>query len=166
MGQSVRANLATASGVCVRRTLKILVAAFFLTTLVQAVLWGQDYRGKIQGAVRDPSQAVVVGASVTLRNVNTGAEAVRKTNETGSYLFDLVEPGSYTVTVEMVGFAKFLQENVPLAARGDITVDAVLRTGSLTETVTVTAQASQVQFNTSKLDTTVESRISTGLPQL
>jgi hypothetical protein len=166
MGQSAPANLATASDGCVRRTLKILVAAFFLTTLVQAVLWGQDYRGKIQGAVRDPSQAVVVGASVTLRNVNTGAEAVRKTNETGFYLFDLVEPGSYTVTVQAPGFAKFLQENIPLAARGDITVDAVLRTGSLSETVTVTAQASQVQFNTSKLDTTVESRISAGMPQL
>ena len=80
---------------------------------------------------------MIAGANVTLRNVNTGIAAVRKTNETGHYIFDLVEPGSYSVTVETPGFTKFVQENVPLAARGDITVDAMLKTGDVRETVTV-----------------------------
>ena len=54
--------------------------------------------------------------------------------------------------METPGFTKFLQANVPLAARGDITVDATLKTGDVRETVTVAAEASQVQFTTSKLE--------------
>jgi len=101
-----------------------------------------------------------------LHNVNTGISTVRNTNETGHYIFDLVEPGVYSVTVETAGFTKFVQPNVPLAARGDITVDATLRAGDVRETVTVAAEASQVQFTTSKLETTVESQIAKDVPQL
>ena len=58
----------------------------------------QEYRGRIQGVVTDPSKAVVAGATVTLRNNNTGVAAARTTDATGHYLFDLVEPGTYNVT--------------------------------------------------------------------
>jgi len=149
-----------------RRAARSILAFCVLAPLLTALLWGQEYRGRIQGSVKDQSNAVVVGATVTLRNVKTGVETVTKSNETGNYLFPLVEPGLYTLTVELTGFARFVQENISLGTRGDITVDAVLRPGAVQETVTVSAQASQLQFNTSKLDTTVESRIVEGLPQL
>lgn len=143
-----------------------VIGRLMLCTLLAVVLSGQDYRGRIQGSVRDSSEAVIPGATVTLLNVNTGISVVRKTNETGHYIFDLVEPGAYSVSVETPGFVKFVQGNVPLAARGDITVDATLKTGDVRETVTVTAEASQVQFSTSKLETTVESQIAEQVPQL
>ncbi len=139
-----------------------LILLIFLAVLLNA----QEYRGRIQGIVRDTSDAVIAGATVTLLNVNTGISAERKTNETGHYIFDLVEPGSYSVTVETPGFAKFVQANVPLAARGDVTVDAVMKAGDVRETVTVAAEASQVQFTTSKLETTVEAKLSEELPQI
>jgi hypothetical protein len=72
----------------------------------------QDYRGRIQGAVSDTSKSVIAGAAVTLRNNNTGVAATRSTDGTGRYLFDLVEPGTYSVTVELGGFNRFIQENV------------------------------------------------------
>ena len=131
----------------------------FSLILLAAVLPGQDYRGRIQGDVRDSSNAVIAGATVTLSNVNTGISTVRKTNETGHYLFDLVEPGAYKVSVETPGFSRFVQENVPLASKGDITVDAMLKTGDVRETVTVAAEASRVQFATSKLETTVDTKM-------
>jgi hypothetical protein len=109
---------------------------------------------------------VIAGATVTLHNINTGISTVRSSNETGHYIFDLVEPGSYSVTVESAGFAKFLQEKVPLGSHGDITVDAPLKTGDIREIVTVAAEASQVQFSTSKLETTVEMKIAKEIPQL
>ena len=84
------------------------------------------------------------------------------TGATGHYIFDLVEPGSYSIAVESPGFSKFIQENVPVAARADITVDATLKTGDVRETVTVAAEASQVQFSTSKLETSVEAKIVRG----
>ncbi len=134
--------------------------------LITATLTAQDYRGRIQGTVRDTSDAVIAGASVTLRNINTGILAIRSTDQSGNYVFDLLEPGTWSVSVEHPGFSKFVQANVPLAAHGDITVDARLKTGDVRETVTVSAEASQVQFSTSKLDTTVESKIAQEIPQL
>ena len=145
---------------------KVGTGGLILFTLLVAVLNAQDYRGRIQGVVHDSSQAVIAGATVTLLNANTGVSTIRQTNETGHYIFDLVEPGSYSVAVESPGFAKFVQTNVPLAARGDITVDAMLKTGDVRETVTVAAEASQVQFTTSKLETTVETKLAQQIPQL
>jgi Carboxypeptidase regulatory-like domain len=152
-------------GLC-RKTTGIVISTLALFTLFAAVLSAQDYRGRIQGTVRDSSDAVIAGATVTLHNLNTGVAAVRKANETGHYIFDLVEPGAYSVTIEIPGFAKFVQGNVPLASRGDITVDATLKAGDVRETVTVTAEASQVQFTTSKLETTVDNKIAEQIPQL
>src|SRR5690349_18324757 len=143
-----------------------VLGTLFFFTLLAAVSSAQDYRGRIQGLVRDSSSAVIAGATVTLNNVNTGISTVRKTNETGHYIFDLVEPGSYRITIETPGFSRYVQENVPLAAHGDITVDATLKTGDVRETVTVSAEASQVQFSTSKLETTVDTKIAQGIPQL
>jgi hypothetical protein len=142
--------------------LKIGLLIMLLGTSASA----QEYRGRIQGVVTDSSGGVVAGAFVTLSNVNTGIKTQRTTSEHGQYLFDLVEPGSYAVTVEMPGFAKFVQENIPLAAKGDVSVNAQLRTGDVRETVSVTAEATQLQFSSSKLDTTVESKIAEQVPQL
>jgi hypothetical protein len=145
---------------------RLLATALVLMTLAAGVLEAQEYRGRIQGVVRDTSDAVISGATVTLRNNNTGVAVVRQTSPAGFYIFDLVEPGSYSVTVEFPGFTRFVQSNVPLAARGGITVDATLKAGGITETLTVTAEASQVQFTTSNLDTTVEGKLSEEVPQL
>ena len=67
------------------------------------VATAQEYRGRVQGTVADPSQAAVAGAAVTLRNVNTGIESNRQTDASGHYLFDFVQPGSYSVTVQAPG---------------------------------------------------------------
>jgi hypothetical protein len=141
------------------------LAAGALFALFTGTSQAQDYRGRIQGTISDSSQAVIAGASVTLLNVNTGTAATRSANETGHYLFDLVEPGTYRVTVEAAGFSKFVQENIGLQTRADLTVDAILKTGSIQETVTVEGGAVAVQFNTSKLETTVDSVLTSRMPQ-
>jgi len=102
-----------------------------------AISSGQDYRGKIQGFVTDSSQAVIVGAKVSLSNDRTGIVTVKETNASGRYFFDYVEPGSYTIAVEQAGFAKFVQQNVVLQVAGDVTVNAALVVGPVTETVVV-----------------------------
>src|SRR5579864_225709 len=136
-----------------------------LAVVLSAGLYAQEYRGRIQGNVVDTSQAAIAGATVTLLNVKTGVPAVRQTNESGHYMFDLVEPGTYNVTVEFPGFSKFLQENVNLLLHGDITVDATLKAGDVRETVTVTGEVASVQFNSAKLETTVDSKLANNLPQ-
>ena len=59
-----------------------------------------------------------------------------------------------------------MQENVTLQQRGDVTVDATLKAGDIKESVTVTAEANVVQFNTGKLETTVDSKLTNSVPQL
>ena len=137
-----------------------------LLAVIAFSLQAQEYRGRIQGSVTDSTQAVIAGATVTLTNTQTGVSSTRQTNENGRYLFDLVLPGNYSVTVQLQGFQRFVQEKVLLLSRGDITVDAALKPGDVRETVTVTDQAAQVQFNTSKLETTVDSALVSNLPQM
>jgi Carboxypeptidase regulatory-like domain/TonB dependent receptor len=137
-----------------------------------AALWiganvasAQEYRGRIQGVITDPSQAVIVGAKVTLANVSTGVVTTQSANESGHYLFDLVEPGSYTLSVEAAGFSKFVRENIIVQSRADLTLDAGLKTGNIQETVDVKAEAVAVQFNSSNLETTVDSTLTNRMPQ-
>jgi len=143
--------------------LKLALRALLLATFVLS-LTAQEYRGRVQGSVTDITQATIPSATVTLTNVQTGVTSTRQTNEQGRYLFDLVLPGTYTVTVQIQGFQKYVQEKVLLQARADVTVDAQLRPGDVREAVTVTDQASSVQFNTSKLETTVDSALVSNLP--
>jgi hypothetical protein len=143
------------------RLLLFLTAALFAFHLN-----AQEYRGRIQGTVTDTSKAAIPGTTVTLTNVKTGVPAVRQANEVGHYLFDLVEPGTYTVSVEFTGFSRFVQENVILQQRGDVSVDAMLKAGDVRDAVTVTAEATAVQFNTGKLETTVDSKLTSTVPQL
>ena len=77
--------------------LRLLLPTILALTVFTVLSKGQDYRAKVQGTVTDPTRAVVVGAKVTLTNVNTGVSAVRETTPDGHYVFDLVEPGTYTV---------------------------------------------------------------------
>ena len=105
----------------------------FRATLLAAIafsLTAQEYRGRVQGAVTDTTQAAIAGATVTLANIQTGVTNTRQTNEQGRYLFDLVMPGTYTVTVQYQGFQKYVQEQVFLQARSDVTVDALSPNGS------------------------------------
>src|SRR5579883_1775722 len=137
-----------------------------LLCLPAGISLAQEYRGRVQGIVTDPSQAAVVGAKVTLRNIATGIEAVRDTDSTGHYLFDFVQPGTYSVAVEHAGFQRFLQENLTVLTRGDVTVNAMLTVGAVAETVNVTEEVAQVQFNTSTMTTTVEGSMLKDLPVL
>src|SRR5258708_2928005 len=113
------------------------VLAASLCVLYDSVAMAQDYRARVEGLVTDQSKSVIAGATVTLLNVNTGVRTVRETSSTGLYLFDLVDPGTYSVTVESPGFGKFLQERFAVQTRGDVNINAMLTPGAVTESITV-----------------------------
>ena len=141
---------------------RISAALLFLGT----ALFAQDYRARVQGIVTDPSQAAIVGAKVTLTNINTGVSATKTTGETGQYLFDFVQPGNYRVKVEASGFEAFVQDNITVLTRGDVTVNAILRVGAVTQAVEVSATALAMEFNTSTMSQTVDGRMLKDLPVL
>lgn len=138
-----------------------LSAAFLFTT---ALCLAQDYRARVQGVVTDATQASVAGAKLTLRNVNTGVESTRSSAADGRYIFDFVEPGTYSITAEMPGFTKVARESVLVQTRADVTADFTLKPGAVVESVEVTSTAVQLQFNTSTRDLTIDRKQLTDLP--
>ncbi|HEY6403138.1 MAG TPA: carboxypeptidase-like regulatory domain-containing protein, partial [Blastocatellia bacterium] len=124
----------------------VLIAPVVILVM-SALIHAQDYRGKVQGVVTDASGAALAGVNVTLRNVGTGVEVTRQTNSEGRYIFDFVESGVYSVLVEATGFKKYEQRNVTVQNRGDVTVDAKLEIGGVTEVITVQDSPVAVKFN-------------------
>jgi len=141
----------------------LLVA--FVTCFVQP-LGAQESRGTIRGVVTDPTHAVVPGAKVTLHNAATGVDVVAAADSSGFYAFERILPATYSVSVEAPGFEKFVQENVVLQTTGDVTVNAVLTLGSVTQTVEVTSAVGQVEFNTATMSDTVQNSFLKDLPIL
>jgi hypothetical protein len=133
--------------------------------LTPAFLPAQDYRGRIQGTVFEASKSVIAGAAVRLTNTDTTISSTRQSAANGSFLFDLVVPGTYLLTVESAGFSKFEATGIVIRQRADVTVDAVLNVGAISESVTVAADNAQVQFNSSKLETTIDGQIAGSIPQ-
>ena len=125
---------------------------------------GQDYRARVQGTVVDTSGGALPGVNVTLKNDNTGVEAVRQTDAEGRYLFDFVEPGAYTILAELEGFKKAEQKNVRVQQRGDVTAHLTMEIGALEESITVEAPPVSVQFNTSSSELTMERQLVDQIP--
>ncbi|NUN03766.1 MAG: carboxypeptidase regulatory-like domain-containing protein, partial [Bryobacteraceae bacterium] len=125
-----------------RKTFGARGAIFGLLAVACALpLGAQEYRGRVQGFVTDPSKAAVIGADVTLTNQGTGIAVTRQTTENGMYLFDLVQPGTYSIAVQAAGFTAFEQKGIIVQTRGDVTVNASLQVGAMTETIEVVANA-------------------------
>ena len=98
----------------------------------------QEYRGRVQGVVADSSGAVIPGVALVLKNDATNVEATKLSNGEGRYLFDYVDPGTYTLTADMRGFKKLIQRNILVQQRGDVTADLKMETGAVNESITIT----------------------------
>jgi hypothetical protein len=100
--------------------------------------------GDIAGVVTDPTAAVVSGAPVTLKNVDTGSSTSTTTNTQGSYNFSLLQPGNYSVSANVAGFQKVLK-TVTVTLGTSITVNLQLSLSSQVESVDVTDEVTGVQ---------------------
>ncbi len=119
------------------RYLSVTICALVLAVAAFA----QGDRGTITGTVSDPAKAVVPSAAIVLRDIDTGAEYRTTTTETGNYTLAQVPSGVYTVTVEAPGFSRYIQQGVTVMVAGTVRVDVVLKLGSTSDSVTVTADA-------------------------
>src|SRR5215475_3672630 len=128
------------------RTLTIsLISAVCGGLLLVGAAAAQTTNASIIGDISDPQQAAVVGATVTVKEIDTGVTRTVETNTAGSYrVFPLI-PGRYEVTASASGFKKKVQPNVILDIASTVKVDFQLDVGQITETVEVSASASVLQ---------------------
>ena len=125
---------------------------------------GQTGTGSIAGAVRDPSGAVVPGATVTAIQVATNLSRTTTTNSTGYYHFPFLPPATYRIEAVMTGFEKFVRENVQIDVGLAATVDVDLHVGATTQSLTVTTSLPLLQTSTSSLGEVVSNTQITELP--
>ena len=105
----------------------------------------QKTTGTITGTVADASGAVVPGATVKLIHRATGSSRTTVSNDQGSFSFPELNAGTYAVTVTKAGFKQNVSENVELHVADVTNVPVKLEVGSQAETVTVEANAIQVE---------------------
>jgi len=115
--------------------------------LGQASLMAQVTSGTIFGTVKDQTGAVISGATVTVNNPDTGIVRQVTVNESGDFVVPNLLPGTYRVTVAAPGFKKLEKADVVLSAADRLNAgDFLLAVGTTTESVTVTADAGQIQL--------------------
>ena len=123
------------------RRFSLIVAA--LICLSSGLADAQERFGGLAGTVTDSSKAVVPGATVTATNRETGAQRVAVSGGDGTYRVPDLDPGRYSVAIELDTFQKVVVDDVIVLLGRTVGVDAELKPGVLTETVNVTADAAK-----------------------
>jgi outer membrane receptor protein involved in Fe transport len=118
-----------------------LGAGFAAVSTLAPTSSAQTSLGTLTGVVRDASGAVVVNAKISLTNGQTGESRAIISDSQGAYRFDALTPGSYTLEIESTGFEKFNAKAVKVVASMAQSFDVTLKTGQVSETVEVTADA-------------------------
>ncbi|HKZ01466.1 MAG TPA: carboxypeptidase regulatory-like domain-containing protein, partial [Pyrinomonadaceae bacterium] len=120
--------------------------------------------GTISGEVRDEKQAVIPGATVTVRQISTNESRTTETNADGRYHFASLTVGAYELTVESAGFAKYLQSGITLALNQSAIVDVTMKPGGVQEVVNIVENASMLNTSTAEVGTRFDERRLSELP--
>jgi hypothetical protein len=151
-----------------QRQLLRLSATFLLIAML---LWiaphsgAQQITGSVSVRVTDNTGAVLSGAAVSLNRTATGEKKAGTSGSDGSYTFDLIQPGEYSVTVEHDGFAPTTLQNLTVSIGEHINVPVQLAVGSTTQSVTVSAEsASLLNAESASVGQAIQSHVIQDLP--
>jgi hypothetical protein len=116
-------------------------SALFIFGFGEVNAQSQALNGQIEGVVTDATGAAVPNASITIRNIETGAERQITSDESGVYRAPLLPLGTFRVTVEAPNFKRLVREGITLSAGQTATIDLGLETGDVSATVTINSDA-------------------------
>ncbi len=144
-------------------------AAILFTLAIMLICPGksalaQSSSAGVNGVVTDPNGAVVAGAKVTLTNVATNVERDTVSNSTGDYFFTEVPPAHYTLTFTAVGFQTETIAAFDVGVAQVVTLNAVLKVGSVQQSVTVAAINTEVESSTAQLGSVIGTQPVNDLP--
>jgi len=118
----------------------------------------------LSGTVQDSSGGVIPGADVTVKNNATQAVTNAVSDGRGTFTIPALQPGTYTVTIALMGFKTWSSPDVVLNAGVPAALRATLEVGKLEETVVVEGAAQLVQTQTSAVATTLNVKAIANLP--
>jgi len=118
----------------------------------------------ITGTLTDASGAVVPGASVAVKNTDTGADRAIQTNDAGIYVAPFLAPGKYELSAGKTGFATMLRKDITLEVGQTLTINFAMSVKTTQDTVTVTAEAPIVDTEKTDRSQVVSSAAVSNLP--
>jgi hypothetical protein len=125
--------------------------AILLSLLLCFSAFGQNISGSLAGNVQDTSGAAFAGAEVKLSNTQTGFLRKAVTNMEGFFSFPDLTPGTYDLQVTAAGFKNYRQEGITINSGDARSTGAIqMELGAVTETMTVSAEATAVALGGSE----------------
>jgi len=142
------------------------ISAILLSCLLLlGVAFAQETTGSVQGLVKDPSGAVVTGATVEVSGPALLGTKKATTDAGGFYRITNLPPGVYTVAVTASGFAPTKRSNLQVAPGRTDTIDIAMTVGSAEQVVEVSADATLVQPTESKAQVNISNEVITSIPK-
>ena len=124
----------------------------------------QEFRATVKGQVVDSSQGALPGATVTVRNQETGEVERPLRTSRAHYTLPFLRPGLYSVTVEMSGFQKYTRTDMRLQVSQVAVINAQLNVGGITESVNVSAESPLLESSNANRGTVIDSARIAELP--
>ena len=147
-------------------TKRLIITSLLLAAVLACagVAFGQGATGQITGTVEDAAGAVVPGAGVTVTNIATSLQRQTTTGGEGEFAVPLLPPGKYKVEVSAKGFKNVVVAEVEVNVTQTATLNLRLEPSISNETVTVTADGTLVQQESSQVGRVIESQTIKQLP--
>ncbi|HEY3940720.1 MAG TPA: TonB-dependent receptor [Bryobacteraceae bacterium] len=149
------------------RAVRVFSGLLFLALLCsigQRPVAGQVLYGSVLGTVSDPQGAVIPSAEVTLTNKDTGLAKTGMTDDGGRFSFVNVLPGKYDLKVVAKGFRSFAQTDMDVTPNTINRVDPRLEIGQVSDQVTVSGVAAELQTDKADTHSSIETKTITSLP--
>ncbi len=140
--------------------------SIFALLLISSAAFAQSQAttGLIQGTVSDPNGAVVSGATVVVKNTDTGFERTVTSNSDGFFSAPLLPLGKYRVTTSAQGFSNSILENVEVSVGQTLTLKVEMKIGGGVNTVDVSSEGAVVEISRTELSTQINERSVENLP--
>ncbi|MBP1608507.1 MAG: TonB-dependent receptor [Acidobacteria bacterium] len=142
------------------------ITAICCLLVVAGAAIAQSDRGTITGTVSDPAGAVIAGAAIELKNINTGAIYQAQSSSTGNYTIGQLPAGKYQMSSSVPGFKQFIRTGITVLVAQTLRIDISLEVGAISETVTVNADAPLLRTESGELATNVAGSTLNELPIL
>ena len=119
---------------------------------------------QLNGTVLDTSGRAVVGASITLRSLDTNQLSNATSNTSGFYVLPSLSPGHYDLTASYSGFARFTQTGIALTVGQTATINITLKVASAGETIVVTTEAPVIETTRTEVSQVIDTQQIADLP--
>ena len=140
------------------------VLLFLACLIVPSPTSAQTELASVYGRVTDQSGAVIVDAEIEIKNVETNQSVTVKTNQDGLYTIPSLHPGHYLISTRKAGFKSVTVTELNLNVQDNVVRNFALQVGSMSETVTVTADQNNINTTDASVSTVVDRQFADNLP--